>query len=197
MHNHPNHMRTLGCGEFVAVLNGVEFRTRHNDYSLVQSQDINESTGDKIRYNAAQNIPFPDVPPEVVSKQSVEEQVWNLVYPSSLLFPCLISITFLCKGFHVTKCYGLPSISRGCQALNVQGALNQLNHYIIMTSEVGFELTNCSLESKHFISVSSATPNNMYISYNIHIVFLTYILHHTFFIHIFLIIMGGVTLIVP
>ena len=191
-------MRTLGCGEFVAVLNGVEFRTRHNDYSLVQSQDINESTGDKIRYNAAQNIPFPDVPPEVVSKQSVEEQVWNLEYPSCLLFPFLISITLLCKGFHVTKCYGLPSISWGCQALNVQGALHQLNQHILMTSEVGFEPTNCSLESKHFISVSGATPNNMYTYHIIYILyFLSYILHHTCFIHTFLIIMGGVNLIVP
>ena len=32
IHNHANNERTVGMGEFVAVLNGVEFRTRHNDY---------------------------------------------------------------------------------------------------------------------------------------------------------------------
>ena len=34
IHDHANNIRTVGMGEFVAVLNGVEFRTRHNDYRL-------------------------------------------------------------------------------------------------------------------------------------------------------------------
>ena len=34
IHEHANNIRTVGLGEFIAVLNGVEFRTRHNDYRL-------------------------------------------------------------------------------------------------------------------------------------------------------------------
>ena len=34
IHDHANNIRTVGMGEFVAVINGVEFRTRHNDYRL-------------------------------------------------------------------------------------------------------------------------------------------------------------------
>nr|KAG5705263.1 hypothetical protein BaRGS_010714 [Batillaria attramentaria] len=34
-HEHANYAATCGLGEFVAVLNGVEFRTRHNDYKLI------------------------------------------------------------------------------------------------------------------------------------------------------------------
>ncbi len=34
IHDHANNIRTVGMGEFVGVLNGVEFRTRHNDYRL-------------------------------------------------------------------------------------------------------------------------------------------------------------------
>merc|ERR1711871_575635 len=32
IHHHANFERTMGLGEFAAVLNGVEFWTRHNDY---------------------------------------------------------------------------------------------------------------------------------------------------------------------
>ena len=34
VHDHANNIRTVGMGEFAVVLNGVEFRTRHNDYRL-------------------------------------------------------------------------------------------------------------------------------------------------------------------
>ena len=61
-------------GEFVAVLNGVEFRTRHNDYKLVQPQTRDTGT-DKIAYNAVKEIPFPEVPPEVTQRSSVDKQV--------------------------------------------------------------------------------------------------------------------------
>ena len=39
IHNHDNNIRTVGMGEFVAVLNGVEFRTRHNDYRLYMASN--------------------------------------------------------------------------------------------------------------------------------------------------------------
>ena len=34
VHDHSNNIRTVGMGEFIGVLNGIEFRTRHNDYRL-------------------------------------------------------------------------------------------------------------------------------------------------------------------
>lgn len=59
IHDHSNYNDTLGMGELIVVLNGVEFRTRHNDYRL-------KTPSSKSRaYGATETIPFPDVPPEV------------------------------------------------------------------------------------------------------------------------------------
>ena len=66
IHDHPNYERTLGLGEIVAVLNGVEFRTRHNDYPLKMRQENNGPLVD---------IPFPDVPREVTQYTSVDDQI--------------------------------------------------------------------------------------------------------------------------
>ena len=69
VHEHANYDRTVGLGEFIAVMNGVEFRTRHNDYKLrMPSTKTN-------KYNELENVPFPDVPPSVKSKHTVAEQV--------------------------------------------------------------------------------------------------------------------------
>ena len=74
MHDHSNNIRTVGLGEFVAVLNGVEFRTRHNDYRL------NMPHGTSSEWHATEPIPFPDVPPEVTNlepdDQVAEMQEW-------------------------------------------------------------------------------------------------------------------------
>lgn len=59
IHSHSNYQRLLGMGELVAVLNGVEFRTRHNDYKLKMPSRT------KTNYGAVEDIPFPAVPPEV------------------------------------------------------------------------------------------------------------------------------------
>ncbi|XP_065071627.1 uncharacterized protein LOC135696234 isoform X2 [Rhopilema esculentum] len=67
VHDHANNIRTVGMGEFVAVLNGVEFRTRHNDYRLYMASN------DK-KYHGSQDIPFPDVPPEVLQHSKIEDQ---------------------------------------------------------------------------------------------------------------------------
>jgi hypothetical protein len=40
LHDHSNHIRTIGLGEFIAVLNGVEFRTRHNDFLLPYAKHL-------------------------------------------------------------------------------------------------------------------------------------------------------------
>ncbi|KAJ7378065.1 hypothetical protein OS493_024727 [Desmophyllum pertusum] len=69
IHEHANNIRTVGLGEFIAVLNGVEFRTRHNDYSLVMPSTTSKD------YHATEEIPFPPVPPEVTNKATVDEQI--------------------------------------------------------------------------------------------------------------------------
>ena len=68
-HDHANNIRTVGLGEFVAVLNGVEFRTRNNDYRLNMPHRTSKA------YEAIEPIPFPDVPPEVMEKKGVPEQI--------------------------------------------------------------------------------------------------------------------------
>ncbi len=42
IHDHANNIRTVGMGEFTAVLNGVEFRTRHNDYRLYMPSETSK-----------------------------------------------------------------------------------------------------------------------------------------------------------
>lgn len=63
-HNHADHKYTIGMGEIAAVLNGVEFWTRHNDYRLAQPS---ATTND---YHATNTIELPAVPPEVLAKAS-------------------------------------------------------------------------------------------------------------------------------
>ncbi|GFO26299.1 hypothetical protein PoB_005280400 [Plakobranchus ocellatus] len=104
MHDHSNSMDILGMGEAVVVLNGVEFspvlhihlilcsdhyhsnppcsfaglltldclsiaRTRHNDYHLRQVSRTDTS------YNAVEKLTYPAVPPEVLNKPTVQDQV--------------------------------------------------------------------------------------------------------------------------
>jgi len=69
IHNHANNINTIGMGELMAVLNGVEFQTRHNDYQLLMPHKTS------TEYHATEPIPFPDVPPEVLAKHTVDEQV--------------------------------------------------------------------------------------------------------------------------
>lgn len=69
IHDHSNNIRTVGMGEVTAVLNGIEFRTRHNDYRLYMPH----RTSDK--YHAVEPVPFPDVPKEVSDKNTIDEQI--------------------------------------------------------------------------------------------------------------------------
>ncbi|KAK2160923.1 hypothetical protein NP493_1609g00081 [Ridgeia piscesae] len=69
MHDHANNVRTVGLGEFIAVLNGVEFRTRHNDYGLRMPN--RRSSG----YNSVEEIPYPDVPPAVRQHNNIADQI--------------------------------------------------------------------------------------------------------------------------
>ncbi|XP_064632047.1 uncharacterized protein LOC135490659 [Lineus longissimus] len=72
IHNHNNHIRTIGMGEVVAVLNGVEFKTRHNDFQL-KMPVTNDTT-----FKAVEDIPYPEVPPEVLNKATLDEQIIEL-----------------------------------------------------------------------------------------------------------------------
>ena len=69
IHDHANHLHTIGLGEFTAVLNGVEFRTRHNDYGLYMPSTKTNN------YHETEEIPLPDVPPEVSTKKTIEDQM--------------------------------------------------------------------------------------------------------------------------
>ena len=69
IHDHSNNIRTVGMGEFIGVLNGVEFRTRHNDYRLYMPHSTSKE------WHATEDVPFPDVPPEVLSKEDITAQI--------------------------------------------------------------------------------------------------------------------------
>lgn len=72
IHEHSNYDRTMGLGEMSVMMNGVQFRTRHNDYKLRQAH-----TSSKV-YRAMENIPFPSVPKSVTNKATVDEQIQEM-----------------------------------------------------------------------------------------------------------------------
>ena len=69
IHDHANTKRTVGMGEIVAVLNGVEFRTSHSDFSLRMPSSTSNV------YHEVEDIEFPLVPPSVLEKSTPEEQI--------------------------------------------------------------------------------------------------------------------------
>ena len=69
IHDHADNMIVVGIGEIQAVLNGVEFRTRHNDYNL------NMPSTTSSDYGATEAIQTPDVPPAVLNAGSVTNQI--------------------------------------------------------------------------------------------------------------------------
>eukprot|EP00484_Ammonia_sp_Unknown_P013073 CAMPEP_0197078964 /NCGR_PEP_ID=MMETSP1384-20130603/213379_1 /TAXON_ID=29189 /ORGANISM="Ammonia sp." /LENGTH=1120 /DNA_ID=CAMNT_0042517833 /DNA_START=6 /DNA_END=3369 /DNA_ORIENTATION=- len=69
IHNHADNIIVVGIGEIAAVLNGVEFQTRHNDYNLNQPSTTDSS------YGATEPIAYPEVPAEVSSLSTIAEQV--------------------------------------------------------------------------------------------------------------------------
>ncbi|KAL9989564.1 hypothetical protein ACROYT_G004126, partial [Oculina patagonica] len=70
IHEHANDIRTVGLGEFNVVLDGLQFRTRQmNDYRLDMASRTSKD------YHATEEIPFPEVPPEVRNKTTVDAQI--------------------------------------------------------------------------------------------------------------------------
>eukprot|EP01064_Diplonema_japonicum_P013228 TRINITY_DN20730_c0_g1_i1.p1 TRINITY_DN20730_c0_g1~~TRINITY_DN20730_c0_g1_i1.p1 ORF type:complete len:1139 (+),score=327.72 TRINITY_DN20730_c0_g1_i1:46-3462(+) len=76
IHNHANTHHTIGMGEFGAVLNGVQFTTRHNDYSMVEP-DNSKTVSEYISKwpPASKDIEYPEVPPDVLNAGNVNNQV--------------------------------------------------------------------------------------------------------------------------
>jgi hypothetical protein len=72
IHDHANNDRTIGMGELIVVLNGVEFRTRHNDYRMKMKSTTS------TEYGATEDIPFVGVPPAVRQQTSIESQIDEL-----------------------------------------------------------------------------------------------------------------------
>ena len=75
-HNHANTHHTIGMGEFEAVLNGVQFTTRHNDFSLLEPND----TLSVYEYTntwppESKSIKPAPVPPSVLNAGSVPNQI--------------------------------------------------------------------------------------------------------------------------
>ena len=69
IHDHANNIRTVGMSEFNAVMNGVEFTTRHNDYRLYMPHRTSKG------YHQTEPIPFPNVPQAVLDKETIQEQI--------------------------------------------------------------------------------------------------------------------------
>eukprot|EP01084_Bolivina_argentea_P296756 511142_1 len=76
IHDHPDFINVCGMGEVAAVLNGVEFQTRHNDFNLEMPSTTSTD------YGVTEKIPQPDVPPQVlaygddIDGQIAEMQEW-------------------------------------------------------------------------------------------------------------------------
>lgn len=69
IHNYQDH---IGLGEFVGVLNGHEFRARHNDFRFNQPSKTTKN------YEETEEISHPEVPPSVSSKTTVTEQITEM-----------------------------------------------------------------------------------------------------------------------
>ena len=74
-HDHPDFVNTCGMSEVAAVLNGIFWVTRHNDYLLNRKTDNNGTLPD---YDATVNIPYPDVPTSVLDLDTIEDQTIEL-----------------------------------------------------------------------------------------------------------------------
>lgn len=67
LHDHSGLERTPGLGELIVQLNGVEFRTRHNDYKI--RMPVHNTS-----FHMVEDVPFPPVPPSVLRQDTVEKQ---------------------------------------------------------------------------------------------------------------------------
>ena len=73
IHDHSDYRSMAGMGELNMMMNGVEFKTRHNDFNLKRPSTTDSS------YNAVEEIEFPGVPPAVTDLPNVEDQVEEMI----------------------------------------------------------------------------------------------------------------------
>ncbi|XP_059157585.1 uncharacterized protein LOC131941966 [Physella acuta] len=71
IHDHSHTIRTLGVGAGQYVLNGVQFRTRHENFKL-------QMPGKTKLNGEVEDIPFPPVPHNVLEMPTVEQQIEEL-----------------------------------------------------------------------------------------------------------------------
>ncbi|XP_059157564.1 uncharacterized protein LOC131941947 [Physella acuta] len=71
INDHSHTIRTLGVGAGHYVLNGVEFRTRHENFKL-------QMPGKTKLNGEVEDIPFPPVPHNVLKMPTVEQQIEEL-----------------------------------------------------------------------------------------------------------------------
>lgn len=73
IHNHADHVETVGMADCGAVLNGYHFRTRHNDYSL--HKPVSGNTADD--FNQGESLDWPALPGNRIDWETapVSEQV--------------------------------------------------------------------------------------------------------------------------
>ena len=95
---------TTGMGEFSVVLNGLEFRTRHNDYKMVMPS----TTSGEI--DAVDQIQFPDVPKSVTDQPTVDV-CWFFIahFRLAYAYPLVFLARFYQSG---RKCSGATSNTR-------------------------------------------------------------------------------------
>lgn len=72
-HNHVSYYRLVGMGEFGAILNGIQFYSRHND------PDIYAPAKNTQDYYANSQISYPPVPPSVRNAGSVAAQTAEMI----------------------------------------------------------------------------------------------------------------------
>eukprot|EP01065_Artemidia_motanka_P050274 TRINITY_DN8566_c0_g2_i1.p2 TRINITY_DN8566_c0_g2~~TRINITY_DN8566_c0_g2_i1.p2 ORF type:complete len:1196 (+),score=435.00 TRINITY_DN8566_c0_g2_i1:97-3684(+) len=79
IHNHANTHHTIGMGEWGGVLNGVQWTTRHNDYSLRQP-DYSKTPAEYVSDWPPKSVEVvqPPVPPSVLSAGNVDKQITEM-----------------------------------------------------------------------------------------------------------------------
>ena len=103
-----HHFRTVGMGELNMVLNGVEFRTRHNDYRLRKPAQHSKN------YNAMENIVYPKVPWAVTSKKTVQEQIVEMRewFKGMLFYIFVLTYQSKLEGVSARICLISPLLSK-------------------------------------------------------------------------------------
>ncbi|XP_055872523.1 uncharacterized protein LOC106058647 [Biomphalaria glabrata] len=171
IHDHTNYHDTLGMGEVIVVINGVEFRTRHNDYRLVQP-DTSTRT-----FRAVKDIIPPPVPPQVSSKPTVALQIlemreWFKAFKTQNIThrdyrPYFQPVICYMEGFWSLEQNIMEPFKSDRHAL-FASSWKQLQEQIFYTSYTGTKdlLENMAYLPTTIVSVNSITGKPVYAQWN-------------------------------